>query len=106
MNFGRSRFAEFRSAHHLYLFKKPHFFAYQQLFHYHNIHVCYKLHQPEQSILLRLMFPLVYFAMFSANRMRIVASCARVAVPAGASVVSVVPLMRLSAFAHFMASSA
>ena len=44
-----------------------------------------------------------YFAMFSTNRIRIVATCARVALPCGLSVVSVTPVIRPSAFAHCIA---
>ena len=53
-----------------------------------------------------LLFCGIYFAMFSQKRMRIVATCARVAEPAGDSVVALVPEIRPEAFAQAMASVA
>ena len=47
-----------------------------------------------------------YFAMFSQKRIRIVATSARVALPAGLSVVLVTPVIRPSAFAHCIAAIA
>ena len=47
-----------------------------------------------------------YFAMFSMNRMRIAAVSARVALPCGSSMLLLLPLIRPSALAHCIASTA
>lgn len=46
------------------------------------------------------------YLLISQKRMRIVAASARVAVPCGAMVLAVRPLIRPAAFAHFIDSSA